>query len=148
MTLIRGLREDDWPQMVAVAQEAHDSMPNLPGKFQPAIWVKNWRQFCSTPAACILIMEKEGVVRGGICGAMTVDPATDDLMAVMCWWHIARLHRGQGFKLLKQWMHLVKERGAVRLTMNHLNDLHSNRLETLYLRMGMKPLEKIYIMEL
>lgn len=148
MIRIRGLESGDWPEMADVAEEAHGHMENLPGKFDREAWVRNYQQFASTPAAMILLTEIDGVVRGGICGALTVDPASDDVIAVMMWWHFARAYRGSGVKLLKRWMNLARERGAVRLTMNHLLDLHSNRLEAFYLRMGMRPLEKIYIMEL
>ena len=133
--------------MADVAEEAHSHMDLLPGEFNRSAWIYNWRTFSKSDGAMVMNLEIDQVVRGGIFGSITVDPANDDLIAVMMMWHIARDFRGHGIKLLKRWIKLAREKGAVRLTMNHLLDLDSLRLEQLYLRMGMTPLEKTYILE-
>jgi len=148
MTLIRPVEEKDWSEMGNVSEEAHSYTTNLPGGFDRDTWIRNWKSFSGTEAAMMLNLEVDGKIKGGICGAMTLNPANDDPIAVMMWWHILSGFRGFGIKLFKRWMQLARERGAVRLTMHHLLDLDSKRLETIYLRMGMTPLEKTYILEL
>lgn len=148
MIEIRTVEDKDWPEMGDVAEQAHTYTKLLPGNFDRDTWIRNWKSFSKTEGAMIYNLVVDGVVRGGICGSMTLDPANDDPVAVMMWWHILPKFRGHGIHLLKRWMHRARERGAVRLTLNRLLDLDSERLEPLYLRMGMKPLETTYILEL
>ena len=139
---------DDWSAMADVAQGAHGYTPLLPGPFDRSIWIENWRTFSLSDRALILNLEIDGTVRGGICGSLTTNPTNNELIACMIWWHITPAYRGSGLKLLRRWIDLARERGAGRLTLNHLLDLDSKRMESLYLRMGMRPLEKTYILDL
>lgn len=147
MRLIRQPRDSDWPIMAETAEAAHREMP-LPGKFCRKSWVKNWLEFSHMDAALILVQEFDGKPLGCLTGALSVDPATEEICAVMMFWHLDRSIRGHGFELLKAWRQMAKDSGATRLTMNHLNDSISSRLGAVYRRMGLRSLETIYTGEL
>lgn len=143
--MIRPAKSGDWFHIASGAEEAFQYTP-LMGVFDREIWTASWKNFSLQPHALsfVQIDPDSGIPVGCIMGCMSQDPANGEICAVMMFWHVAPRFRGQGLKLLKVWSEAAKELGATRLTLNHLLDLSSERMERIYRRMGYLPIEKIY----
>ena len=95
---------------------------DLPGVFNPDVFLKNWRYFLQSLTAVLYGLWDEGRVVGGIGGLVHPDLNTGDLHAVECFWYVDPAYRntlmaGRLPLTFKKW---GKRHGAVRWKMIHL----------------------------
>jgi len=141
--IYRAVADADWDQMGDLAVKFYEEKP-IPGQIDRRIWISNWSKWVAADVAVIWVAEDNKIIRGAVGGIQTQDPSTNEWMMVEAFWFVEPENRGCGVKLLLKWIAVAKARQCKRLTMVHLSDLDSKRVGTLYLRLGMKPLETHY----
>lgn len=121
---------------------------NLPGCFNPLVFVRTWRTFLSAGVAEVFIIETDGVITGMLGAMIYPDPNDGALVATEMFWYVAPEARGAGLRLLRDFEAWATDRGAARLIMVHLHDLMPEALAKLYQRRGYRPVETHYIKEI
>ena len=120
----------------------------LPGRFDPEVFVETWRALLMTGRACLLAIEREGVLDGGLGGILYPDPNDGVTVATEMFWYVRQGHRGQGLRLLRAFEQWSRGQGARRIIMVHLLTLQPEELRRLYRRLGYHDAEVHYLKEL
>lgn len=95
---------------------------DLPGVFNPDVFLKNWAYFLQSLTAVLYGLWDDERLIGGIGGIVHPDLNTGDLHAVECFWYVGPIYRntfmaGRLPLTFKKW---GKHQGAVRWKMIHL----------------------------
>lgn len=98
--------------------------------------------------AVYFIMEKDGVIIGGLGAVKCPDLHIGRTLAVETFWFIAPEYRGHGLGLMEAFERWGKSEGCDALAMIHMVDSYPEKLERLYIRRGYQLAEKHYIKEL
>jgi GNAT superfamily N-acetyltransferase len=145
--MIREIQVSELPVAVCLAEEFWQE-GDLPGKFNMDVFISNWTKLIDIGMGKIFgLFHDENLV--GCLGALMVTDINDGLLtASETFWFVRDSDRGDGIKLLLHFVRYAKEVGCVRLGMVHLTSIHSDKLASLYLRMGFKPVEVHYLKNL
>ncbi len=117
----------------------------LPGRLVPEVFVRNWTTLLGNGMGRIFGLY-DGTNLVGALGAIIVPDLNDgDLTATECFWFVRKSHRGNGVRLLLNFVKYAKEIGCVRVNMVHVFNEHANKLSKLYKKIGFSPVEIHYI---
>ncbi len=117
----------------------------LPGRLVPEVFVRNWTTLMNNGMGKIFGLY-DGPDLVGALGAIVVPDLNDgDLTATECFWFVEEDHRGNGVRLLLNFVKYAKEIGCVRVNMVHLFNEHADKLQKLYGKLGFSPVETHYI---
>jgi GNAT superfamily N-acetyltransferase len=137
--MIRLATEDDLPELVRLGEGFHKQMVYNTHAFDPDVFEGSLRGYLKAENFAVWIGDRALAV------AMTgTHPATGRLMAseVMLYSESA----GQGLKLLRKMADWAKDAGAGELILT--DQVNMRDLATLYSRIGAKPVERVYRVEL
>lgn len=140
---MRELEPEDLPECAALGLSFYEE-GDLPGKFIPEVFTENWKDFFHMGIGRILGAWEDGRLVGVVGGVLSPDVNDGELVANEMFWYVLPGSRGVGLKLLANYLHLMREAGAKRLTLVHLCGLMPDKLERFYERLGLKPLEIHY----
>ena len=118
---------------------------SLPGSLKPEVFVKNWTFLLDNGMGRIFGLYEEGQLSGALGAIVAPDLNDGELCATECFWFIDPDKRGNGVKLLLNFVKYAKEIGCVRVNMVHLFNEHADKLQKLYEKLGFSPVEKHYI---
>lgn len=144
---VRPVTIEELPQVVGVGFQFFKE-GDLPGGFVPDVFIRNWTSLLSEDRGVFFGLFKEDRFVGGLGAVICPDLNNGQLMAVETFWYVQPQHRGRGLRLLREFEKWAKERGARRVAMLHLLKLHPAEMNTLYKRLGYRPVEVNYIKEL
>lgn len=120
----------------------------LPGKIDPAIFVKKWSILIDSGVGFILKQEKNGVIVGAL-GFIVIEDINDGAkIAGEAFWFVLQEYRGRGFELLIKYEREAEALGCQRIGMVHLESIQPERLSKLYVKRGYKKTETAYIKNL
>ena len=107
------------------------------------------RSVIASPAGCVLVAEKEGVVIGWMAGGIAEQWFSHQLMAFEYGLFVAPEHRGgtAGPRLAKAFITWAKEHGAALINMGITTGVHEERTGEMYSRLGLKRSGLLYSME-
>lgn len=117
----------------------------LPGSLIPEIFVKNWGFLLQNGMGRIFGLYEDGKFVGALGAIVAPDLNDGALTATECFWFIDPEKRGNGVKLLLNFIKYAKEIGCVRVNMVHLFNEHADKLKKLYEKLGFSPVEAHYI---
>ncbi len=111
--------------------------------------VQSLRSVIASPAGCVLVAEKEGVVIGWMAGGIAEQWFSRQLMAFEYGLFVAPEHRGgtAGPRLAKAFITWAKEHGAALINMGITTGVHEERTGEMYSRLGLKRSGLLYSME-
>lgn len=142
---IRPLTIEELPQCIPFGQAFHQEM-QLPGRFLPEEFLKNWTFFLQHYTAVILTLWKDETLAGGLGGMVTPDLLDGRLLATEFFWFMDPAHRtGTGaIRLLHAYEAWAKEKGATEVRMVHLVGNHDDQLGRIYQKLGYGLIELNY----
>lgn len=126
----------------------------VPGEFNPEVFMKNWEQFILSGIGCIVGLWKDGVLIGGLGGVVMPDITTGQIVANEFFWFVQEGDRKGSWpiRLANAYFIWAKEKGAVRRRMVHILMPNENpstvRLAHVYRKWNMRPIEVVYDGEL
>jgi GNAT superfamily N-acetyltransferase len=137
--MIRLATEDDLPELVRLGEGFHSQMVYNTHPFDADVFERSLRGYLEAENFAVWIGDQALAV-----AMIGTHPATGRLMAseVMLYSESA----GQGLKLLRKMADWAKDAGAGELILT--DQVNMRDLATLYSRIGAKPVERVYRVEL
>lgn len=123
---------------------------NLPGKFIPESFSRNWRAILEKDLGCVWLYLHEGQIVGAIGGLIYPD-INDDVPVVqeMFWFIQPEFRKGLGaIKLFNQLQHWSSARGAKRLYMGNACNQHMAKVGKFLEGLGFRPAGVSYVIDL
>jgi GNAT superfamily N-acetyltransferase len=117
----------------------------LPGSLKPEVFVRNWTVLLGNGMGKIFGLYEEGQLIGALGAIVVADLNDGELTATECFWFVDPASRGNGVRLLLNFVKYAKEIGCVRVNMVHLFNSHADKLSKLYQKLGFSPVETHYI---
>ncbi len=118
---------------------------SLPGQLKPEVFIKNWEFLLGNGMGKIFGLYEDGKFVGALGAIIAPDLNDGELCATECFWFIDPDKRGNGVKLLLNFVKYSKEIGCVRVNMVHLFNAHAEKLSKLYKKLGFSPVETHYL---
>ena len=143
--IVRPLRVEELPRCVEGAEGFHREF-GLPGRLVPAVFLRNWTTFLTTMTATVLTAWRDGTLLGGLGALVHPDLSDGRIVATEMFWYVLPDARGSmaGIRLLKAFI-AWGEAHAVETRLSHmLGGPHDVQLDTLYRKLGYRPLEMGY----
>lgn len=143
---IRPLTIEELPLCEPYGKAFH-AEKDVPGEFSMEVFLKNWTTFMTHCHGIILGLWDDGRLVGGLGGMLTPDITTGTLAATEFFLYIAPEHRGGTvlIRLINRFREHGKLYGAARLrlalTIQKGEDVFAPRLDSLYRRIGLRPVE-------
>lgn len=113
---------------------------NLPGRFNPDVWVSSWSAILKAHVGRIWAAEDATGLVGTIGILVAPDLGSGDLTATEGFWFVTPKARGAGVRLLKSAEEWARKSGLKRFLMAH-TQLGKESLGKLYSRLGYTELE-------
>lgn len=145
-THIRPLTLDELPLCLPFG-EAFMTEKQIPGVFNPEVFLKNWTAYLTQYPAVILGLWRGRSLVGGIGGIVFPDLNTGEKIAIEFFWYVGKDDRGSSWsaRLPLKFKHWARTQGATRLRMIHLlepNETPSSvKLADFYASLGLRPIE-------
>jgi hypothetical protein len=136
--------------LAPMGEAFYEERENLPGKFNPVMWVRTWWSLLELPNfVMIQLTDPEGTPMGAIGGLATPDLNTGEMVAIEQFWYVDKAARGHGMTLLRAFESWAMEQGAVRVVVGHIYDAErSEAWKKLFAMKHYTPLEIHYYKEL
>lgn len=142
--MIRELKAEELKLAASIGQQFWDE-GFLPGKLVPEVFVKNWTFLIGNGMGKIFGLYQDENLVGALGSIVAPDLNDGELTATECFWFVDEKNRGNGVKLLLNFVNYAKEIGCVRVNMVHVFNSHADKLKNLYERLGFSPVETHYI---
>lgn len=143
MDVIRHLTKVELPLCVPHGFSFHQEF-NLPGKFVPEVFLRNWNHFYDEGFGTVISLWREQELVGGLGGILSHDLFDDRRVATEIFWFVAPAHRrgSAGIRLLKTYERWAFTQGAVETRMLYLvGGEQDERLAQLYQKLGYHQVE-------
>lgn len=146
--MTRLLQPEEVPLCIAGGR-AFFKEAGFPGEFNPDHFVPAMQGLMASGVGAIIgSFGSDGVIRGALAAARSIDPFTGEMQAYEMFWFVLPEHRGTptvAVGLLKSYERWARDGGCVRASMVHLHALQGDRLAALYERLGYKLMESAYL---
>jgi GNAT superfamily N-acetyltransferase len=111
-------------------------------------WADRWLQLIHSGVGEIFALKQNDKIIGAI--GFIIYPSLEDGVSTCseAFWYVDEKYRGKGLSLLLKLQKYAKSKGAKRLLMIHLENSMPDKLKKLYIRLGFKQIESIYMKEL
>ena len=111
-------------------------------------WVDRWIKLIDSGVGGIFGLKDKGEFVGGI--GYIIYPQLEDgvLSCSEAFWYVDEKCRGKGLSLLFHLEKFAKSQGVKRFQMIHLENSMPEKLRKVYLRLGFKKIESIYLKEI
>lgn len=121
----------------------------LPGRLVENVFIAGWQERIDTDAGVIFgsFNDNTGEFEGGLGAVIYPDPNSGDPLTCEMFWYMKPECRGNGMRLLEAYENWAKSKGAHRIYMIHLLELHPDVMRKIYERRGYKPVEVGYSLE-
>ena len=148
--MVRNATAGDIPALIELGARMYiESRYSQNSPFDEEKWAELARSVIASPAGCVLVAEKEGVVIGWMAGGVAEQWFSHQLMAFEYGLFVAPEHRGgtAGPRLAKAFITWAKEHGAALINMGITTGVHEERTGEMYSRLGLKRSGLLYSME-
>jgi GNAT superfamily N-acetyltransferase len=143
-TSVRQINVDELPNLIPLAEEfcGHSEFFQ---EFNPTAFVETWTHLLESGLGAVFVLNDfEGAL-----GAFKCWNALDgSWIAIGMFWYVSPLKgRGKGVALLKAFEEWAKTEGCTKVSMAHLADVNSVKMQHLYQKRGYKLMEQHFVKE-
>ena len=117
---------------------------NLPGGFNPDVFVRTWSALIDLGFGRVLVLKRGAQVVGALGFFIVSDPNDGAKVMQEAFWFVHPSARGAGLRLLLKYEEAARELGAKRISMAHINGLMDGKLAKLFEKRGYRAVETHY----